>query len=236
MKRIAIMQPYLFPYLGYLQLVYAVDKFVFYDDVNFIKRGWINRNRILLNGSEHFITIPCIGISQNRLINEVEVDVGDKKFRNLKKTIELAYCHAPYFKEAFELIETVFENADKRISEIAAASVEVTCRYLGLVTPFVRSSVNHADSRNLQKGERLLAICKSEGIFEYVNAAGGQLLYSKTYFKENGINLFFILPDEDIRYQQKGTTTFVPGLSTIDVLMHCSKDQIRDILSRFVLV
>ena len=71
--KLAIMQPYLFPYLGYFQLIAAVDKFVFYDDVNFIKNGWINRNRLLISGKVNYITIPLSGASSFLKINQVLV-------------------------------------------------------------------------------------------------------------------------------------------------------------------
>lgn len=229
------MQPYFFPYVGYLQLVNAVDKFVFYDDVHFIKKGWINRNRILLNGKAHFITVPCLGISQNKLINEICVDTSDKKFSSLTKTIALCYRGAPFFNEVSLLIGDVLENSDKRISEIAARSVEATFSYLGIIKSFARSSIQHPQTRALDKEDRLIAICKYEGISEYVNAAGGQTLYDKKYFNENGVNLSFIFPDANIRYEQQRTQEFVPHLSTIDLLMYCSKDRIREILNQYKL-
>ena len=85
--KIAIMQPYIFPYIGYFQLINAVDTFVFYDDVKFIKRGWINRNKILVNGEESLITFPCIKVSQNKEIREIEIDLSDKQYEKILKTI-----------------------------------------------------------------------------------------------------------------------------------------------------
>src|SRR5215211_7424377 len=121
--KLAIMQPYIFPYVGYFQLIDAVEKFIFYDDVNFIKKGWINRNRILLHGKDYVITIPLKEVSQNKLICEVEVDWANKELQKVKQSIEHAYKKAPFFKEVMPLINMVLLSEKKTISELAAYSV-----------------------------------------------------------------------------------------------------------------
>ena len=131
---IAIMQPYIFPYLGYFQLINAVDDFVFYDDVHFIKRGWINRNQILVNGNEFLFSVPLIKASQNKLINEIEVKLDEKWLVQFYLTLEQNYVHAPYFKETFQLIKRVFSSEFITISDLAIASVKLVTEYIGLKT------------------------------------------------------------------------------------------------------
>ena len=79
---VAIMQPYLFPYIGYWQLIHAVDTFVIFDDVNYIKKGYINRNNILVNGQKQTFTLELMSASQNKLINDI--DIGN----NIEKVME----------------------------------------------------------------------------------------------------------------------------------------------------
>ena len=159
--KLAIMQPYFFPYIGYFQLINAVDKFVFYDDVNFIKLGWINRNRILVNGEIRYFTISLNGASQNKQINEIErIDNRAK----LKKTILNAYCKAPNFNIAWPLIELCIDYNSDLISEIAANSVVQTSKYLGLTAEFEFSSKMYQKTINLTKAERLIEIAMDSKI------------------------------------------------------------------------
>ena len=148
---IAIMQPYIFPYLGYFQLINAVDDFVFYDDVHFIKRGWINRNQILVNGNEFLFSVPLIKASQNKLINEIEVKLDEKWLVQFYLTLEQNYVHAPYFKETFQLIKGVFSSEFITISDLAIASVKLVTEYLGLKTKFDISSISHPETFGMEK-------------------------------------------------------------------------------------
>ena len=140
-QRIAIMQPYIFPYIGYFQLVYATDVFVFYDDVNFINRGWINRNRILLNGKEQLFTIPCKDASQNKLIKDIEVLHDPKSMQKTLATIQAAYKKAPFFADVYPLMENIFGvQYEISISQLAIDSVISVCDYLGVIRKFKISS------------------------------------------------------------------------------------------------
>lgn len=190
-KSVAIMQPYLFPYLGYFQLISAVDEFVFYDDVSFIKRGWINRNNILINGEAHLISFPCIKASQNKQINEIEINTNHKDYIKNLNSISLAYKKSPYFNEIFPIIEQILTTNFMNISELCISSVEILSKYLGLDTSFKISSQHFSDTRLLERSERLKAITNQLDATTYVNAIGGQDLYDKFSFKESGINLKF---------------------------------------------
>ncbi len=229
--KLAIMQPYFFPYIGYFQLVRVVDKFLFYDDVSFINRGWINRNRILINGKANYITVNLQGASQNKLINEIGIVDNRKK---LKKTILQAYRKAPYFGQVWSSIEVVFDYKTESISELAAYSVIKSCEYLGIIPNFEFSSLKYADTINLRKEDRLIEICKHNNSSEYINPIGGTDLYTKAVFAEYGINLHF-LKTNPIQYRQFGEV-FIPNLSIIDVMMFNTIEQIHEMLDNFELI
>jgi hypothetical protein len=229
---IGVMQPYFFPYLGYFQLIKATDKFIFYDDVNFIKGGWINRNKIIFQNKSQLITINLQSPSPNKKINEILVGNRHDK---VMKTIRQAYSRAKYFKDVFPMIEDVFSTINKgtSISQLAIQSVINTAKYLKINTDFELSSGNYPDTVNLGKEVRLIEICERNNAISYVNAQGGKSLYSKSSFMERKINLQFISP-KFIEYQQ-GCEEFIPGLSVIDVMMQNSPDQISIMLDNYEL-
>jgi len=227
------MQPYFFPYIGYFQLINTVDKFVFYDDVTFIKQGWINRNRILLNGKDYLITLKLNGSSSFKLIHEIEVF---KQNGNLIKTIIQAYSKAPFFNEVIILIQEVFAtfNELKSISKIAEISVKKVSQYLNLTTVFESSSEVYSMTKNLRKDDRLISICKKNEADTYINPSGGRDIYDKNIFSEKGIRLFFI--NNHITSYNQFNNVFVPGLSIIDVMMFNSKEKISEMLNQYELI
>ena len=164
--RVGIMQPYLFPYLGYYQLIKAVDTFVIYDDVNFIKQGWINRNRILLNGSEFMFNIILKGASSFKKINEIEISGNNHK---LIATIEQAYRKAPYFTEVYPVITNILLNKETNLAKYLTDSILAIIGYLGINVSFFVSSEIHKDA--LMKGDdKVIYICKQLKATHYINA------------------------------------------------------------------
>ena len=230
---LAIMQPYFLPYIGYMQLMSAVDTFVLYDDVAFINRGWINRNRLLINGHEHLFTVPLKDASQNKRINEVHL-ADDPKWRSkLLKTIEQGYRKAPYYQAVMPITEKIVNFATDSIADLVYASLLELNQYIGLTTRLVQSSsiYNNAD---LKAQERILDICRQEGATGYINPIGGIELYDKPTFAQAGINLNFI-KSKRIEYPQfKGD--FVPWLSIVDVLMFNDTATVRAFLGEYELV
>ena len=224
------MQPYFFPYIGYFQLINAVDKFIFYDDVSFINKGWINRNRILLNGKDHLFTIALKSASQNKLINQIEICKQNNK---IVKTIKQAYSKAPYFKDVFTLIQQVFDkmNETKSISKIAEISVKMVSNYLNLSTFFITSSEKYSYTQNLYREKRLIDICQENGANIYINSSSGKILYNHESFKENGIKLFFI--KNNINTYKQFNNDFIPRLSIIDVMMFNDKKTITEFLNNY---
>jgi hypothetical protein len=233
--KVAVMQPYLFPYLGYFQLVNAVDVFVFADDVNFIKRGFINRNKILLNKEEYYFTVPCLKLSQNKLINEIRISTENKGYpENILLTYKQAYKKAPFFKQVFPIIQSIFNNGYTSISELASNSVIIISKYLEIETTFKYSSIDFGHTRGQEKSARLINITKELGSDHYINPIGGTTLYEKEHFKSNGVTLEFLSPG--ITAYKQFDNEFVPKLSIIDVLMFNSPEKAKIHLEQYKLV
>ncbi len=230
---LGIMQPYVFPYIGYFQLIKAVDVFVVYDDVAFINKGWINRNNILVNGQSSMFTIPLVGASQNKLIRETEVDNLTAWSKKFLKTVEQSYKKTPFFKEGFALVEQVFNLPHVSISEMATASLKETCKYLGIDTKIIESSTVYSN-QDLKAQNRILDICLQEKAVHYINPIGGMAIYDKQLFADNKILLNFIKA-KPVEYKQFNHN-FVPWLSIIDLLMFCSVAEINEYLDKFELV
>jgi hypothetical protein len=222
--KLGIMQPYLFPYLGYLQLVAAVDTFVFYDDVQFIKNGWINRNRLALGGEVRYFTVPLAGAGSSLGIRDVRTQPAARWRDKLMESLRHGYARAPHYAAVRQLVGDVLATDTTRIATLAARSVTDTARYLGLDTRFVPSSIVY-DNSALKGPARVLDICVRERADHYLNLPGGRALYDPRAFDAAGVTLGFIEP-ELWPYRQSGAD-FLPGLSIIDVLMFNPADTVR---------
>lgn len=229
---LAIMQPYFLPYIGYFSLMKAVDRFVVYDDVAFINRGWVNRNQILLNGKAHLFTIPLREASQNKKIRDIALDESTRWREKLLRTVEQGYKKAPHFAPAYSLLAQVLQTPAGTIADLALAGLRAVNEYLGLRTEVVPTSTEYENS-HLKAQERILDICRREGASRYVNPVGGMELYDKPTFAAAGIELFFI-QSENVEYPQFGGD-FVPWLSILDVLMFNSPAQVHALLDRYAL-
>lgn len=229
---LAVMQPYVFPYLGYFQLIQASDQFVFYDDVNFIKQGWINRNRILINRQPHTFTVPIQNISSFVAINQCWVYEFSTFKRKFLKQVEQAYTNAPFFQVGMAYIHTVLSVEVLSISDLAIHSVQQFCKLMDMGKVFVKSSDFCADLKGLPKQDRLIAMTQRAGTGTYINPVGGQHLYDKAGFAKAGLSLKFLTSNLS-PYQQLRTSSFVSGLSIIDVLMHNDKPAIHRMLSEY---
>ncbi len=221
------MQPYFFPYIGYFQLIAAVDKFVIYDDVNYIKRGWINRNNILVNNQSFLFSIPLISASQNSKINEIKISEDVNWKSKLLKTIELSYKKAPYYQSVFTVLEKVLKGNHEFISQLNTEVIIEVCNYLKIDSKIQVTSTIYGNS-NLKGSDRLIDICRIENAKTYINAIGGEKLYNKDVFKQFGIDLFF-LNVKPVTYKQY-KNDFIPNLSIIDVLMFNDVDFVKELL------
>lgn len=228
--KIGIMQPYLFPYLGYFQLIHAVDRFVIYDDVNYIKGGWINRNNILGKTGAQRFTLQLFGASPNKLINEVEVgDNGNK----ILTTLAQAYGKAPYFSTVYPLLETCLTYPEKNLARFLAHSLQLICSYMGITTELLISS-DIPKNNSLRGVEKVVSICKQLEGNTYINAIGGRELYDREYFRQHGLELFFLQMKSTVYPQFRGE--FVPYLSIIDVMMFNSRNTLSLFLQDYMLV
>ena len=232
--KIAIMQPYFLPYIGYFQLINAVETFIFYDDVNFINKGWINRNNFLINGQKQLITMPCKGASQNKLINEIELSLPDRFVLKTLKGVMYSYKKAPYYNDVFTLFEEVLRYKNLNLARFAANSIIEVCKYIGFEREFKFSSEAHSNTIGMEKADRLIQISKNENAKEYINVPGGQKIYDKKYFLEKGIELHF-LKTKNIYYSQY-REGFIQWLSIIDILMFNSKDETKELLSMYTIL
>jgi hypothetical protein len=234
--RIAVMQPYIFPYLGYYQLVAAVDCFVFFDDVNYINKGWINRNQILQQNDALKFSIPLKKASQNRKINEIEIADYAKWRAEFLKLVEFNYKKAPFFPAVYQWLTDFLSGREfQLISDLTAGSVKAVAEMLQLPTKFLYSSELNYVSENGQNGEaKILNICSLLKADTYINPKNGVELYTEENFIKNNVALRFIHMS-DISYPQLKPDKFVPFLSIIDVLMFNDQQRTRELLGQYLL-
>jgi len=230
--KLAIMQPYFFPYLGYIQLMAAADCFVIYDDVNFIKRGWVNRNSILSMQGPQRITLELIKASQNKLINEIEIGGNRPK---ILRSIELNYKKAPFFDNIMPYVQACMAFQTTNLSCLLKFSLTELAKLLDMNTEFLVSSELEEPHKNRSGPDRILALCKTLGATHYINAEGGADLYTQAPFTTCSIELSF-LRHCSVDYGQFSTAdNFVPYLSVIDALMFLGVEGVKNKLSEFEL-
>ena len=233
--RLAVMQPYIFPYLGYYQLVNAVDTFVFFDDVNFINKGWINRNNILAQNDAYRFTVPLKKASQNKLINEIELNEYPKWSKDFLKMITQNYKKAPCFPFFYDWLEKFFARDFLLVSELAAESVKGIATLLDLPTKFLLSSTLSYNVGNDMNGQdKVLSICRLLEAKTYINPKTAESLglYDSEKFREEGRDLRFIHMHE-IEYPQFQKDKFVPYLSILDVLMFNDVEGAKQLLGKY---
>ncbi|MBK7357393.1 WbqC family protein [Propionivibrio sp.] len=230
--KLAVMQPYFFPYIGYFQLMAAVDRLVILDDVNFIKQGWINRNRILVSCCPTLFSLPIrhassfVPVYATRLVSS---PIGRRKFL---KTVEQAYRKAPQFEHIYRLVSEVYDPNIEFVGQLALNSILAVAQLLGVSTEIVATSRLYGN-RELKAEERILDICRREKATEYFNLSGGRLLYKHKSFDDAGIKLRFLQPRQTA-YRQLDCP-FVPSLSIIDVMMFNEPSSVREMLNHFEL-
>jgi len=231
---VSVMQPYIFPYLGYFSLLHACDHFVFYDDVQHISRGWINRNRILIHGFPHTFTVPLAQAHQSDRIDTLRThDFATFRARLLKQ-LACAYRRAPQFEPTYAWVQQVLEGDPTSMAELAMRSVRLGAERLGVLRRFVRSSEQLATTRGLPRAERLATITRALGGRRYINSPGGRMLYRQTDFAPFGVALRIVQPVL-LPYAQVGSHAFVPGLSIIDALMHLPPHQVAEKMKSYTL-
>lgn len=232
--KLGIMQPYFFPYIGYWQLMNTVDQYVIFDDVNYINRGYINRNAILINGTPHNINLILLEASQNKRINQISIDRDSKKQKKLLRTLEMAYAKAPYYQDVMPMLQRIILQEEENLAKYLLFQIQRVAAYLKIDTKFILSSELEKDC-SLKGQEKILDICRTLNASEYYNAIGGQALYDPEQFLRHGVKLFFLKTNSQITYAQF-EKEFVPNLSIIDVMMFNSLEKIADMLEEYTLL
>lgn len=226
-KKVAIMQPYFLPYIGYFQLISAADVFIVYDNIKYTKKGWINRNRMLQNGKDVMFSLPLKSDSDYLDVCERELSVDFNRDKLLNQ-FKGAYQRAPYFAQTFPLIEQIVRYNDANLFRFLHHSIVKTCEHLGITTE-IRTSSNVTINHDLKNQDKVLALCEAVDANSYINAIGGIEMYSKEAFQGRGIELKFI-KSKPFEYPQFGDV-FVPWLSIIDLMMFNSLDTIQTCIS-----
>jgi len=226
-RRVAVMQPYFLPYVGYFQLIASVDKFIIYDNIKYTKKGWINRNRLLAGGTDQLFSLPLRSGSDSLHVRDRAL-ADDFQPRKLLDQFHGAYRSAPEFARVYALLERIVLHSDRNLSAYILHSVKAVCAELGISTVIQASSeveIDHA----LKHQEKVLALCAATAATTYVNAIGGTELYSKEDFAARGVELRFIR-SRPLEYPQFGQA-FVPWLSIVDVMMFNPPERVREIVS-----
>ena len=255
--KLAIMQPYFLPYIGYFQAIYAVDKYILYENVSFIKKGWMNRNRILIkNGGDYVITAPLVSKSSKSFIHDIQLDNTKNWNTKILKLILYNYKGSKYFDEVYPLFEKILNKSTDYLCDWNAKAIICISEFIGLNTTIEYNNrdryvkleeqlskvacSNYDDFRYMEKTHpskklaRILAICENEGADTYINAIGGQDLYNKEEFATYGIDLKFVRTNE-FSYSQF-SKEFVPNLSIVDVLMHNGKVGTLELIKKYTLI
>jgi hypothetical protein len=232
--KVAIMQPYFFPYIGYFQLIQSVDTFIIYDNIQYTKKGWINRNRILTMGEPSHISLTLKKDSDYLDVKDRYLaDIWKEEKMKMLNKIRSSYSKAPYFKEVYPIIESCILYEDSNLFNFILNSVKTICEYLDIKTSIEISSTINIDHA-LKGKEKVIALCKEFNADKYINAIGGVDLYDKNEFKNIGLDLSFIKADSII-YKQY-SENFIPYLSIIDVMMFNSKEEVKNMLTKYTLV
>jgi hypothetical protein len=230
--KLAIMQPYFLPYIGYFQLINAVDVFIVYDNIKYTKKGWINRNRWLQNGTDATFTLPLVNDSDflNIAQRSVSADFASDKFLS---QLRGNYSKAPFFAPTCALVEELLPCTQRNLFAVLLHSLQTVCRHLGITTAIQVSSSLNADHA-LKGQDRVLDLCRTSQATTYINAIGGTELYAASDFAGAGVDLRF-LRSRPLTYPQFDAP-FVPWLSIVDVLMFNPVETVRNYLDAYDLM
>ncbi len=225
--RCAIMQPTYLPWAGYFNLISQVDVFVFLDDVQFVKRSWQSRNRILMNGNPYFITVPVNHVSRSQKICEVECNYHQNWREKHIRTVEQTYAKHAYKEEMYQAtFDLIGNTAITRLADLNIRLIKRWSHHLGLKTPFLLSSDLQAEGK---RSSRLFHICQKIGCTEYVSPIGAAayLQEDQVFAESSPVRLSF-QTYQPSAYQQKGAVQFVSHLSLVDVLANLGWEQTRE--------
>jgi len=251
--KLAIMQPYFFPYIGYFQLIKAVDKTILYENVNFKIENWMTRNRIQIKNEQPlYISIPVRSRSSNKKIAEIEIAEHEKWKRRLKRSLQFNYGKSEYFSEVFPQLEKIIDTKKTHLHSYNGETIRLITELLEIGTKIEYNNQHYLElekklnqkyqdtlideslKKSKRKTERIISISKQEQANIYINAYGGTALYDKNEFAAHGIELFF-LKTKDHNYKQF-SNNFYPNLSILDVLLNCGIENTQKLLTNYELI
>lgn len=230
--KIAIMQPYFFPYIGYFSLIMQSDSFIIFDTPQFMRKGWIERNRIgKLTGGSVYIKVPLNKADLSANIKDMTIDDSSDWRKKIVSQLEIYKKRAPFYNKVVELVTDVLKTDSKSIVTLNKVALEKVCEYLGLEKTFkVFSEMNLDIEEPKAPDEWALNICKALGVNSYINAAGGESFFNVNKYKKNNIDLFFV--NQPLEEYKQFNDVFEPGLSIVDVMMFNSPEKIIAMLSK----
>lgn len=231
--KIGIMQPYFFPYLGYFSLIKHTEKWIFFDTVQHIKKGWINRNRVLKpKEGWQYIVVPVDRSTKGALIKDVLID--ESKFWDEKILAQLEHYKksAPYYRDVIDFLEDCFSYKINKLSSLNIHLLENTCNYLKIDMDYEIYSEMNLEIEDISgPGDWALRISQAVGADTYINPPGGVDIFDKNKYKGNGIDLQFLKVNL-CKYSQK-RSSFEEALSIIDVMMFNSIEEINKMLDNY---
>ena len=231
---IGIMQPYFFPYIGYWQLINAVDEWIFFDVVQYNKKSWMNRNRILHPDAKQewqYVSVPVKKHEKGTLIKDIELNNDERwKEKILGQLTVYKRLKAPYYEETINLINSIFEKEYDIFLSLSIESTKMICSYFGIELKYkIASEIDFDRSEITGSGDWALVIAKDQKADRYINPHGGYEIFEEEKYNSNGIDLKF-LKSNLTPYKQSWRKEFTPGLSIIDVMMFNSKEEIKSLL------
>lgn len=236
--KVAIMQPYFFPYIGYFSLIKHTDRFILFDPVQYIRHGWIDRNRVLKqNEGWLFIQVPLINKNRNSLIKDLLIDNNQNWKEKIIAQLQIyKKKKAPNFFKVMDLVKTIFSKEYTNIVELNKIIIQTLCEYLGIKADIlIFSEMNLEIDEVKAPDEWALNICKALGnVDEYWNPPGGQSFFNKEKYDTSGIKLYF--QNVHLSQYNQNDLIFESGLSILDVLMFNSVEQIHNMLDDYELL
>ncbi len=223
--RLVIMQPSYLPWLGYFDLFLKSDLFLVYDNVQFDKDGWRNRNRIKTPNGPQWLTVPVLTKGQDWPTNkEIKINNKEPWKRKHLNGLKMNYAKAPHFQEIYALFEPIYAQEWESLLDLNMACIRTMNDYLGITTPFQFSSDLNLDLPE-EKNQKLIEICKHLKADQFYEPEGGKGYIDAECFKSQGIDLTFQNFQHPVYPQLHGP--FVPFLSTVDLLFNCGKESIH---------
>ena len=236
-KRVGIMQPYFFPYLGYFGLIANSDRWIVFDPVQYIRKGWMNRNRVLkAGGGEKYVGLTMAPHERSTLIKDMRLAPGARDCDAFLRQLD-AYklLRAPHYAAVTGLLRACFETGSDELVPFLTNSLERTCAYLGLpfrYEVYSRMGLQHPEPKHPM--EWSLFTCKEIGAAQYVNPPGGREFFDPARFEAEGIELLF--HEQQLPAYDQRNSAFIAGLSIIDVMMFNTPERIREMLAMHTLL